>query len=95
MGVPGGVIDVHLAGSDAARDPARAFQVRRLDMPAKAVDGVVGDGDRVIFRRIGDDAQYRPENLLLRDAHVGRDVGKYGGPREIALAQSFGTTGKN
>ena len=40
------------------------------DRPGQAVDGIVGDAHRVLVVIVGDHGQHRPEDLLLRDAHV-------------------------
>ena len=45
-------------------------------MRPEAVDGVVGDGDGLLHRVVGDDAKHRAEDLLLGDAHARAHLGK-------------------
>src|SRR5699024_4508431 len=62
----------------------------------ESVDGVVGDGDGLLDRVVGDEGQYRTEDLLLGDAHVVAHVGEDGGTNVVTTFPAFhgfGTTG--
>ena len=52
--------------------------ISALDIGLQAVGCVVGDGDRLVFVVVGDDAQHRAEDLFAGDAHVVVDAGEDG-----------------
>src|SRR5258708_6713102 len=66
-----GPVDGDGAGADAASDRQRLLGAGGPDPARQAVLGVVGDPDGVINVVVGNDGEYRPEDLLLRDAHAG------------------------
>ena len=47
-------------------------------MGPQAVDRIVGDGDGLLDCVVGDDAENRPEDLFLGNAHIRAHVGKDG-----------------
>ena len=59
---------------DLLGDPEGAPEVGRPDRRGEAVHDVVGDADRLVLVVERQHRQDRPEDLLLGDAHVGRDV---------------------
>src|SRR5262249_49168469 len=68
-----GVVTVHVhhAGTQCTRHAMRRGQVAGPHGSGKAVAGVVGDGQCLGLILECDGRQYRPEDLLPRDAHVG------------------------
>ena len=70
---------MHHAGADLARHVAGLIDVARRDVARKAIGGVVGDRDGLLFAVVGHDRQHRSENLLARDRHVVAHVGEHVG----------------
>src|SRR3954468_18116876 len=68
--VPEAAVDAHRAGADAPRDRQRAVVIGTDDRAGQAVDGVVGDADRVVVTVVRQDDEDRPEQLVLRDRRV-------------------------
>src|ERR1700728_4032888 len=66
-------VDRDLARLHAAGQPDRAAHVAGPDRRVEAVFGPVGDRDGIILVVEAEHRQDRPEDLLLRDAHVGAD----------------------
>src|SRR3954447_22050086 len=64
------------AGAQALRHPEDARALFRPDAGAEAVRRAVGLLDRLVRGAEGEDAEDRPEDLLLRDAVALRDVGE-------------------
>jgi hypothetical protein len=51
-GIPGGIVDLDLAGTDPARDLPGMLDVLRFDIGREAIDRVVGDLDRLLLALI-------------------------------------------
>ena len=62
--------------------------VPREDRGREAVLDAVADPDCLVERVHGDECGRRPEDLLLRDAHVGADVAEDGRPVVEALVEA-------
>lgn len=78
-------VDPDGAGAEAVADADGRVEVLGVDGGGEAVLGVVAEPDGLLLgRELGDGAD-GPENLLLHDLHVVRDVGKDGGLDEVAL----------
>ena len=71
-------------------DPVPATQVVRPDVCGEPVAGVVGESDRVVLVVERRDADDRPEDLFLEDAHVGPDVGEHRRGEVVAGVQVCG-----
>src|SRR5262249_60448975 len=71
-----GAIGVHVALSClyTGRDRQRFVDVARPDAGNEAVLRAIGDRDRLLHIVKSDHREHGAENLLLRDAHVGRDL---------------------
>src|SRR5579859_2631169 len=67
-------VDGDHACADAPGDADAASEVARPDRARKAVGGIVGDAQRLLFAVEGDGADDRPENLVLGHAHSIVDV---------------------
>mmetsp|Transcript_28936 Transcript_28936/g.62347 ORF Transcript_28936/g.62347 Transcript_28936/m.62347 type:complete len:321 (-) Transcript_28936:696-1658(-) len=79
-------VDPHPARLDGPGDLVDLVRVARPHARAQAVDGVVGDGHRLVGGLEGGDGGHRAEYLLLEDAHA---VGALedGGLDVVAAAQ--------
>src|SRR5690625_1534474 len=78
-------VDAESAGANALGD--RHGTLGRADHhAAETVHAVVGDANGVFLILVGDHDQYRPENLLLGDAHVVGNVHEAGRLDEEAVA---------
>ena len=78
-------VDVDLAGAHLLRKRDGLVLVAGPHRAGEAVPGVVGDLERLVLVGVLDDRQHRAEDLLLRDRHVGGDIGEDGGAHEVAL----------
>src|SRR5262249_32160555 len=67
-------VDPVSAGPDLAGDLHAPLSVSGPHRSGEAVLAVIGDADCLLFILVGDHAEYRPEDLLTRDAHVGGHV---------------------
>mmetsp|Transcript_22781 Transcript_22781/g.67000 ORF Transcript_22781/g.67000 Transcript_22781/m.67000 type:complete len:201 (-) Transcript_22781:1207-1809(-) len=63
-------VDPDAARLDGARHRVHLVGVAGPHARAEAVDGVVGDGDRLVLGFEGDHPRDRPEDLLLEDLHA-------------------------
>src|SRR5262245_7632403 len=61
------------SGAEPAREPQRAGLVRSGDRAREPVARVVGDADGVVFVLVGNDAEHRAEDLVLRQRALVRD----------------------
>src|ERR1043166_9683373 len=80
----GGGVDVEDAGVHLVHRVEGAVHVLRVDGGREAVAHAVADLDGLFERGDGDDGRHRPEDFLLRDAHVCRGVGEDGRLDEVA-----------
>src|SRR5690606_30078130 len=87
-----GAVQVHHAGTDLAGDLAGAVPVGRGHVAGQAITGVVGDADGVSLIFIADDRQYRPEDFLAGDGHVGGHMAEDGRLNIVTLVQPLWTT---
>src|SRR5262245_29704189 len=71
----------------------RAFLACRLHIGGQAVNGVIGDADRVIDIFISNHTKNRSEDLLACDRHLVRHVRENGGLDIVACLKSVGMTG--
>ena len=88
-------VDGHAVDRDAARaHPARelvgSLRIRAVDGAVQAVDRVVGLGDGVVGAVVLDEADDRPEDLLLRDRHAAVDVVEHRRLDEVPARQVVG-----
>src|ERR1700730_899662 len=86
-------VDAHEAGLDPAGHRQRVLQGAGHDVAGQAVHAVVGDPDRVFLVVERDDAQHRPEDLLLSNGHGVVDIGEKRWPYVISLVETGGRTG--
>src|SRR5688572_8298614 len=92
-GVPGGVVDLHLASAQLPRHLPRVLDVLRLDVRRQPIDGVVGDLDRLLLAVVWHDRQHRAEDLLARDGHAGHDVAEHRRAHIVAAVEPFRPAG--
>src|SRR5262249_16633117 len=88
-GVEGVPVDSVCAGADLLRDLDAARHIGGPYAAGQPIHRVVGDRDRIVLGVIRDDAQHRPEDLLLRDRHLVVDVSEHCGLYEEAAVQAF------
>src|SRR3984957_8190071 len=69
-------------------DAMRVPQIGALNISLQAVRTVVGDCDGFGFIVVGNDAQYRAEDLFTRDPHRVVDAGEDGGLYEPSAIQT-------
>src|SRR5205814_327545 len=83
-----GVVTVHIhhAGAQRAGDAMSGGDIARPDCGGEAVDHVVGDLDRLIHGFECHCRQYRTEDFLARDLHIGLYGIEHGGFHEITAA---------
>src|SRR5690606_37886820 len=89
--VAGGAVQVDHAGAQPHGDGLGAGEVARGDVAGQAVDGVVGDADRILLVLVADDGDHRAEDLLAGDGHVVGRMREDGRTHEPAALHAFGT----
>src|SRR5271166_1633899 len=82
-------VDVGDARVEIAHGGERLVHVLGVDGRRQAVLDVVGNLDRALQAVARDDGNDRPEDLFLRNAHLGIDVSKHRGRNEPAVAVSL------
>ena len=65
------------------------FFFRPIDTGIQTVSGVIGDPDRIVSVFVGDDTEDRPEDLILRDGHIIRDIREDRGVDVVAVIGAF------
>src|SRR5712692_9949221 len=91
VGAPlGAPVDVEVAAVDFAGEAHGGLETLGEDGGGEAVAAVVGEGDGFVDARGGGESDGGPEELVVRNAHLGIDVGDYGGGVESALASAAG-----
>src|SRR5687767_15873436 len=60
--IPRWVVEMDLTGADLRRDVLDDVHVLALHMRPEAIDGVIGDGDRLLHCLVRDDAKNRAED---------------------------------
>src|SRR4029077_4733945 len=78
-------IDVSDAGLKVADCRKCLVHVLRVQRRRQAVFDVIGDRDGIFEIVAGDDRNHGPENLFLRNAHLGIDLGENSGLEEPAV----------
>src|ERR1700681_2296066 len=78
-------VDVSDSGVQVAHGGECLVHVLVIESGRQSVLNAVGDSDRVFQIFAGDDGHDRSENFLLRDAHLGVDIDKYGRLHEVAM----------
>src|SRR5262245_9954706 len=84
------IVDEDLARFERSREAQLAPAILRPDAGDKPVGRAVGDGDRLLLLAKADRAQDGAEDLLLRQAMLGRDVADHRRRHIEAVARHVG-----
>src|SRR5437870_4810706 len=88
LGADGGSVDVENTRFHFPHGLERFVDILGVYRRGKAVHHSIADVDGLIQAVAGDDGNYRPENFLLRDAHLGVAVAEDGGSVKSAAVVS-------
>ena len=78
----------NVAGLDSARQGVGSLDVIRPDRSGEAIDRAVGHPDDIVLGFERDHRQHRPEDLLLRQPHVGPYTAEDSWLHEVAAASA-------